>query len=77
MSTENDQKPPNMGYFRGFEEKKSKKNLYVFWEPCASKCPVKFRVFDFIAKNGKKIAFFGGEMTDNLRGNVYSFHLTC
>ena len=77
MSTENDQKPPNMGYFRGFEEKKSKKNLYVFWEPCASKCLVKFQVFVFSAKIGKKLAFFWVKMTDNLRGHVYSFHLTC
>ena len=61
MYIENDPKPQNIGYLRGFDEKKSKKNLYVFWEPCASKCPVKFRVFDFIAKNGKKIAFFGGK----------------
>ena len=77
MSTENDQKPLNMSYFWGFYGKKSKKNRYVFWEPCASKCLVKFQVFDFIAKIGKKFAFFGGQMTGNLRGHDHSFHLTC
>ena len=77
MSTENDPKPQNIGYLRVFYEKKSKKNRYVFWEPCASKCLVKFQVFDFIAKIGKKFAFFGGQMTGNLRGHDHSFHLTC
>ena len=77
MSTENDQKPPNMGYFRGFDQKKSKKYRYVFWEPCASKCLVKFQVYVKRAKIGPKIAFFWWKMTDNLGGNVYSFHLTC
>ena len=45
MYIENDPKPPNIGYLRGFDEKKSKKIFYVFWEPCASKCLVKFQVF--------------------------------
>ena len=60
MYVENDPKPPNIGYLREFDEKKSKKNLYVFWEPCASKCLVKFQAFVFIAKIGTKLAFFGG-----------------
>ena len=74
----NDPKPQNMGYFRGFYEKKIQKNWYVFWEPwCASKCLVKFQVFVFIAKIGTKLAFLGGKMTGNHKGKDHSFHLTC
>ena len=62
MYTENDQKPLNIGYVRGFDVKKSKKNRYVFWEPCASKCLVKFQVLVFSAKIGKKLAFLGGKL---------------
>ena len=70
-------KTSKYGLFLRVLWKKIKKNWYVFWEPCASKCLVKFQVFVFIAKIGTKLAFFWGKMTGNHKGKDHSFHLTC